>query len=80
MISIIFYFKAGKKTGLGNLSRCRSLAIELGKNKNISITIAMNSEKIFKSSFRGLKFKWINLSKISKRINLFPTVTLQELT
>ena len=69
LISIIFYFKAGKKIGLGNLYRCRSLAIELSKNKNIKIIISTKQKKLFNIGFKSFKFKWLPASKIFKTKN-----------
>ena len=62
--SIIVYFEAGYEKGLGHLYRCRSLAFELSKFKNISITISTAQKELYDIGFKGLKYKWLSPEKI----------------
>ena len=66
LISIVFFFKAGQKKGLGNLYRCRSLALELKKYKNIKIIISTEDKKLFNIAFKNLNFSWLSSQKIFK--------------
>jgi spore coat polysaccharide biosynthesis predicted glycosyltransferase SpsG len=69
LISIVFFFKAGQKKGLGNLYRCRSLALELRKYKNVKIIISAEDKKLFNIAFKGLSFNWLSSKKIFKSKN-----------
>ena len=66
LISIIFFFRSGQKKGLGNLYRCRSLAIELNKYKNINIIISTTHKKLFDIGFKGFDFSWMPIDRIMK--------------
>ena len=62
--SIIFYFEASQEKGLGQLFRCRSLAIEFSKYENINIFVSTTHKNLVEETFDGLLYKWLIPEKI----------------
>jgi spore coat polysaccharide biosynthesis predicted glycosyltransferase SpsG len=66
--SILFYFEANEKLGLGHLYRCCSIATELTEQAKVDIFVLYSEEKVLRSVFEGLPHRLIEPEEICEGV------------